>query len=219
MWCPCLVFIKDLYLFIGHHHSYQEQWRSWGHRERRSSRERKTQRCCRQAFQRTPSPTDASACGSLRRSSLHILFFSHRLYSLILVSLLCFFLSFIPSPESISLSLSISLHFNTSHSCLSIARTAEAIITFQPSIKHSQLWSISTLNPLHSAALNLKCLPSVSVSTYLSADKAILDSRVDDYYNRFHNAFQQRGVCVCVYCKWNTQKWSMAAAYVLYIFD
>lgn len=100
--------------------------------------------------------------------------------------------------HSVWLFLSVYLHFNTSHSCLSITRTAEAIITFHPSIKHSQLWSISTLSPLHSTALNLKCLPSVSVSTYLAADKAILDSGVDDYYNRFHNAFQHCVVCVGV---------------------
>lgn len=94
--------------------------------------------------------------------------------------------------------------------CLSITTTFEAIITFHPSIKHSQLWSISTLSPLHSAARVLKCLPSVSVSTYLTADEAILDSKVDDYYNRFHNAFQHFAcVHVCVwggagFCKWNT---------------
>lgn len=41
--------------------------------------------------------------------------------------------------ESVWLSSARDLHFNTSPFCLSITRTAEAIITFRSSIKHSQL--------------------------------------------------------------------------------
>lgn len=142
----------------------------------------------------------------LLASSLHILFF-------FILSISYAFIPFMLFVFSIALLLLISL-LKEFHSlnisvclpksqhislCFLTTRTAEAIITFHPSIKHSQLWSISTLSPLHSTALNLKCLPSVSVSTYLSADKAILDSGVDDYYNRFHNAFQYSVVCMCVW--------------------
>lgn len=47
-----------------------------------------------------------------------------------------------PSLSSSTTSISLCLFHNWSS-------WAEAIITFQPSIKHSQLWSISTLTPLH----------------------------------------------------------------------
>lgn len=51
---------------------------------------------------------------------------------------LCFCL-LISLLESVWLSSARDLHFNTSPFCLSITRTAEAIITFHSSIKHSQL--------------------------------------------------------------------------------
>lgn len=105
--------------------------------------------------------------------------------------------SFISPPQSVSLRPNLPLpggrQWNTPPLCLSITPTAEAIITFHSSIRGSQLWSISTLSPLHSTTLNLKCLPSVSVSTYLPADKAILDSGAITIDFTVH-------LCVCWRC-------------------
>lgn len=155
--------------------------------------ERKDREVLSMALPHTPIPPQTpSAPSSPSASVCH----SRHAFMLWFRSLLKAFHSFGKLSAHLS---SISTHLTSS---LPIAATAKAIITFHPSIKHSQLWSISTLSPLCSTALNLKCLPSVSVSTYLSADKAILDWRVDDYYNRFHNAFQHYA-CVCVFCKWN----------------
>lgn len=166
---------------------YQSPSALSGAREERG----KTERCCRRPFHTHPSPHRR-----LLPPRLPLHQFVIPVIMLWFRSLLKAFHSFGKLSAHLS---SISTHLTSS---LPIAATAKAIITFHPSIKHSQLWSISTLSPLCSTALNLKCLPSVSVSTYLSADKAILDWRVDDYYNRFHNAFQHYA-CVCVFCKWN----------------
>lgn len=167
---------------------YQSPSALSGAREERG----KTERCCRRPFHTHPSPHRRLLPPRL---PLHqfVIPVMHLCFDFVL-----YWKHFTLGKISAHLS-SISTHLTSS---LPIAATAKAIITFHPSIKHSQLWSISTLSPLCSTALNLKCLPSVSVSTYLSADKAILDWRVDDYYNRFHNAFQHYA-CVCVFCKWN----------------
>lgn len=169
--------------------------------------ERKDREVLSTALPHTPIPPQMpSAPSSPSASVCH----SRHAFMLWLRSLLKAFHSFGKISAHLS---SISTHLTFS---LPIAATAKAIITFHPSIKHSQLWSISTLSPLCSTALNLKCLPSVSVSTYLPADKAILDWRVDDYYNRFHNAFQHYA-CVCV-CSVNEidGRWSIATAHVLH---
>lgn len=176
-----LVFVH--FMFISHHQPYQE-------RGRREERQRGV--VDGPSTHTHPPPQTPSAPSSASASVCH----SRHAFMLWFCPLLKAFHSFGKISARLS---SISTHLTFS---LPIAATAKAIITFHPSIKHSQLWSISTLSPLCSTALNLKCLPSVSVSTYLPADKAILDWRVDDYYNRFHNAFQHYA-CVCVFCKWN----------------
>lgn len=148
---------------------------------------RERQRCCRQALLSHHPPQTSQP--------LPFLFSPHLWKSVISSFSLGFFLFHPSSLPERHLSLWIFLFWPPLQHISLCLSTAEAIIALHPSIKLCLLWSISTLSPLHSPALNFKCLPSVSVSTYLPADEAILDSRVDDYYNRFHNAFQHY-VCV-----------------------
>lgn len=129
----------------------------------RSYRQRKSERCCRQDFQTTPSPKD-------RRLWLPVPPLPPPpppwlLLPSFMSSVFCFVSLFFPTPPPL-----LTHPASTppaSPLCLSLTRTAEALMTFHSSIRHIQHWSISTLSPLHSTTPGLKMSP-VCLCQYLS---------------------------------------------------
>lgn len=125
MWRPC--FIKDLRLRYQSPSALSRRGRSGRDGQRRSSRDRKTERCCRQVFPTTPSPTDASGSFCPLSHSASPLLHSFFHFS---------------SSKRFTLSKSSAwrkAEEDTSPLCLSVTPPAEAIITFHSSIKGSQL--------------------------------------------------------------------------------